>query len=65
MFRPELTVQYPQNLCLDARYAPSAPNSEARSYIPHIRPRGEECKEIEGNPALDSIEISSFSLIYG
>ena len=39
-----------QNLCLDAGYTGSGDAVKQRGYIPHIRPRGEEKKELECNP---------------
>jgi len=50
IFRPAPTIQNPQNLCLDAGYVGKEEAVIARDYIPHIRPRGEEKKEIERNP---------------
>lgn len=50
VLRPESTDQQTQNLCLDAGYTGSTPSIEARNYIPHIRPRGEEREEIQRNP---------------
>ena len=50
VLRPEPDGDHPQNLCLDAGYTGSAEKVEQRSYIPHIRPRGEETKELEHNP---------------
>ena len=44
--RPAVT----QNLCLDAGYTGSTQSVEKRQYTAHIRPRGEERKEIERNP---------------
>ena len=49
-FRPEPDEEHPQNLCLDAGYTGSGEKVENRSYIPHIRPRGEEKKELDRNP---------------
>lgn len=49
--RPEPTVEKPQNLCLDAAFVGSEEDVEARGYIAHIRPRGEEKKEKESNPS--------------
>ena len=49
MLRPEPDEEHPQNLCLDAGYAGSGKVQE-RGYTPHIRPRGEERKELERNP---------------
>lgn len=48
--RPEPTNEKPQNLCLDAGYVGSKEEVESRGYTAHIRPRGEEKKEIERNP---------------
>ena len=48
--RPEPEEEHPQNLCLDAGYTGSQEKVEQRGYIPHIRPRGEEKKELERNP---------------
>lgn len=41
-----------ENLCLDAGYTgPEHEKTiEENDYIPHVRPRGEEKKEIERNP---------------
>lgn len=48
--RPSVCKEHPQNLCLDAGYTGSTQSVEARQYTAHIRPRGEEHKEIERNP---------------
>ncbi len=48
--RPEVTKGKEQNLCLDAGYVGSKETVERKRYVPHIRPRGEEKKEIENNP---------------
>ena len=48
--RPAVCELHPQNLCLDAGYTGSARSIEVRQYTAHIRPRGEERKEIERNP---------------
>jgi len=42
-----------QNLCLDAGYVgePARQEIEARGYVPHVRPRGEEIEEKDKNPA--------------
>ena len=50
--RPEPTEENPQNLCLDAGYTGEehAKTVAGRGYILHLRPRGEEAKEIERNP---------------
>lgn len=50
IFRPLSTEDSPQNLCLDAGFTGKDESITARGYIPHIRPRGEEKKEIERNP---------------
>lgn len=41
-----------QNLCADAGYVGSEAEAtmKAHGYVPHVRPRGEEKKEIERNP---------------
>ena len=49
--RPAVSEEHPQNLCLDAGYTGSTQSVEARQYTAHIRPRGEERKEMEHNPA--------------
>ena len=48
--RPEPEKEHPQNLCLDAGCTGSQEKVEQRGYIPHIRPRGKEKKELECNP---------------
>jgi putative transposase len=48
--RPEPSAESPQNLCLDAGYTGAGASVKARGYIPHIRPRGEEKKELVNNP---------------
>ena len=48
--RPETTTDKVQNLCLDAGYTGSKDIVENRGYVAHIRPRGEEKKELENNP---------------
>ena len=48
--RPAVCDLHPQNLCLDAGYIGSAQSVKVRQYTAHIRPRGEERKEIERNP---------------
>ena len=50
IFRPEVTAEQPQNLCLDAGYIGSEEAVEAREYTAHIRPRGEEKKDLAANP---------------
>ena len=50
IFRPSPTDDKPQNLCLDAGYVGKEEAVTSRGYIPHIRPRGEEKKELERNP---------------
>lgn len=47
--RPDYN-KYVQNLCLDAGYTGYYDECAERGYIVHIRPRGEEKKEIENNP---------------
>jgi transposase len=47
--RPD-SLKVLQNLCLDAGYTGYAEQCESRGYTVHIRPRGEEKKEIEHNP---------------
>ena len=42
--------EHPQNLCFDAGYTGSGEKVQSRGYTPHIRPRGEEKKELERNP---------------
>ena len=51
IIRPEVTAEKPQNICLDAAYVGSEEMLKAHHYTPHIRPRGEEKKEIKKNPA--------------
>lgn len=51
ILRPEPDEEHPQNLCLDAGYIGGTEAVEQRNYIPHIRPRGEEKKELERNPS--------------
>ena len=48
--RLAVSEDHPQNLCLDAGYTGSTQSVEQRQYTAHIRPRGEERKEIERNP---------------
>ena len=48
--RPAACERHPQNLCLDAGYTGSTQSIEVRHYTAHIRPRGEERKEIKHNP---------------
>ena len=48
--RPEPTPEHPQNICLDAAYIGSEELLKERGYIIHIRPRGEEKKELKRNP---------------
>jgi putative transposase len=42
-----------QNLCLDAGYVgePARQEIEARDFVPHVHPRGEEIEEKDKNPA--------------
>lgn len=51
VLRPEPTRRQPQSLCLDAGYTSSSPAVKVCYYVPLIRPRCEERKEIERNPA--------------
>ena len=48
--RPEEDEEHPKNLCLDAGYTGSGEKVQSHGYTPHIRPRGEEKKELERNP---------------
>ena len=50
VMRSEPDEEHPQNLCLDAGYSGSDEKVLSRGYTPHIRPRGEEKKELERNP---------------
>lgn len=50
MLRPEADKEHPQNLWLDAGYTGGDGKVQSRGYMPHIRPRGEEKKELERNP---------------
>jgi putative transposase len=50
IYRPQPTPEKPQNLCLDAGYTGHEGDVNARMYIPHIRPRGEEKLLIECDP---------------
>lgn len=50
IFRPLPTMKNPQNLCLDAGFVGSQATVESYGYTAHIRPRGEEKKELECNP---------------
>ena len=50
VLRPEPDEEHPQNLCLDAGYTGSGEKVQSRGYTPHIRPRGEEKKELKRNP---------------
>ena len=50
IFRPVPTEENPQNLCLDAGFTGKEGSITARGYTSHIRPRGEEKKELERNP---------------
>ena len=47
--QPEATLECPQHLCMDAGYTGSEELVEAKGYIAHIRPRGEERKEKQSN----------------
>ena len=48
--RPAVCESHPQNLCLDAGYTGSVQSNKVCQYTAHIRPRGEERKEIKRNP---------------
>ncbi len=48
--RPKPSGEKAQNLCMDAGYIGHQGEVELRNYIAHIRPRGEEKKELEHNP---------------
>ena len=48
--RPERSNEVPQNLCLDAGYTGHQDEGGSRGYIVHIRPSGEEKKELESDP---------------
>ena len=50
VLRPEADEEHLQNLCLDAGYTGSGEKVQSHGYTPHIRPRGEEKKELERNP---------------
>ena len=50
VFRPEVTEQKPQNLCLDAGYTGADKLISDRKYILHIRPRNKEKEEKIKNP---------------
>ena len=50
---PEPDEEHPQNLCLDAGYTGSGEKVQERGYTLHIRPRGEEKKELERNPEFE------------
>ena len=54
VLHPEPDEEHPQNLCLDAGYTGSGEKVHKRGYTPHIRPRGEEKKELERNPEFKS-----------
>ena len=45
IFRPEVTDDKPQNLCLDAGYTGAEKIISDRGYILHIRPRNKEKEE--------------------
>ncbi len=49
-FKPEVTDNTPQNLCLDAGYTGAEKIIYDKKYILHIRPRGEEKEEKIKNP---------------
>ncbi len=48
--RPKPGERMPQNLCMDAGHTGHPDEVELRNYTAHIRPRGEEKKELEHNP---------------
>lgn len=48
--RPETSGEKPQNLCMDAGYTGHQDEAAARHYTAHIRPRGEEKKDLERHP---------------
>ena len=50
--RPPMQEPLRENLCLDAGYAgePARKAVEARHYVPHVRPRGEEIAAKKRNP---------------
>lgn len=48
VFSPKKETE--RHLCLDAGYVGKAEVVENNGFIPHIRPRGEEKKEIKINP---------------
>ena len=50
VLRPEADEEHPQNLCWDAGYTGSVEKVQSHGYTPHIRPRGEEKKELERSP---------------
>ena len=62
--RPAVSEDHPQNLCLDAGYTGSTQSVEERHYTAHIRPGGEERKEIEHNPNFKArrwaVEVTHF-----
>ena len=50
IFRPEVTDDKPQNLCLDAGYTGAEKIISDRRYTLHIRPRNKEKEEKINNP---------------
>ena len=69
VLHPEPDEEHPQNLCLDAGYTGSGEKVHKRGYTPHIRPRGEEKKELERNPEFHArrwvVEVThSFSIAF-
>ena len=48
--RPTKKLRREQNLCLDAGFVGKEQVVKDNDFIPHIRPRGEEKKELENNP---------------
>ncbi len=48
--RPTKKLQHKQNLCLDAGFVGKEQVVKDNGFIPHIRPRGKEKKELKNNP---------------
>jgi transposase len=46
----EENAEATENLCLDAGYTGKADEAAMRGYVPHIRPRNKEAKEIRDSP---------------
>ena len=57
--RPKPSNKAPQNLCLDAGYTGHQDEVETRGYTAHIRPRGEEKKELERNPDFHAVNAGA------